>query len=91
MSIQQHDAAQSAPAGSPTSSPPSAASTAKKDHRAAVQAHKLRMDIAGKAIRHGEIQPSVTPRTVKILMGSAIIAAIMLVVTIGAATVIQML
>ena len=91
MSIQQHDAAQSAPAGSPTSSPPSAASTAKKDHRAAVQAHKLRMDIAGKAIRHGENQPSVTPRTVKILMGSAIIAAIMLVVTIGAATVIQML
>ena len=91
MSIQQHDAAQSAPAGSPTSSPPSAASTAKKDHRAAVQAHKLRMDIAGKAIRHGEIQPSVTPRTVKILMGSAITAAIMLVVTIGAATVIQML
>lgn len=90
MSIQQHDAAQSAPAASPTSSPPSA-STAKKDHRAAVQAHKLRMDIAGKAIRHGEIQPSVTPRTVKILMGSAIIAAIMLVVTIGAATVIQML
>lgn len=91
MSIQQHDAAQSASAASHTSSPPSAASPAKKDHRAAVQAHKLRMDIAGKAIRHGEIQPSVTPRTVKILMGSAIIAAIMLVVTIGAATVIQML
>lgn len=56
-----------------------------------MQAHKLRMDIAGKAIRHGEIQPSVAPRTVKILMGSATIAAIMLVVTIGAATVIQML
>ncbi|MDK8889829.1 hypothetical protein ACN4EB_10420 [Corynebacterium macclintockiae] len=91
MSIQQHDAAQSTPAASSTSSPPSAASPAKKDHRAAVQAHKLRMDIAGKAIRHGDIQPSVTPRTVKILMGSAIIAAIMLVVTIGAATVIQML
>ena len=91
MSIQQHDAAQSTPATSPTSSPPSAASPAKKDHRAAVQAHKLRMNIAGKAILHGENQPSVTPRTVKILMGSAIIAAIMLVVTIGAATVIQML
>ena len=91
MSTQQHDAAQSAPAASPTPSPASTATPAKKDHRAAVQAHKLRMDIAGKAIRHGEIQPSVTPRTVKILMGSAIIAAIMLVVTIGAATVIQML
>ena len=91
MSIQQHDAAQSTPATSPTSSPPSAASPAKKDHRAAVQAHKLRMDIAGKAILHGENQPSVAPRTLKILMGSAIIAAIMLVVAIGAATVIQML
>ncbi len=91
MTIQQHDADQSAPAASPTSSTSSTATPAKKDHRAAVQAHKLRMDIAGKAIRHGEIQPSVTPRTVKILMGSAIIAAIMLVVTIGAATVIQML
>ena len=88
MSIQQHDVEQSAPAASPSSS---TATPVKKDHRAAVQAHKLRMDIAGKAIRHGEIQPSVTPRTVKILMGSAIIAAIMLVVTIGAATVIQML
>ncbi|MCG7258992.1 MULTISPECIES: hypothetical protein [unclassified Corynebacterium] len=91
MSIQQHDVSQSASAASPTSSTSSTATPAKKDHRAAVQAHKLRMDIAGKAIRHGEIQPSVTPRTVKILMGSAIIAAIMLVVTIGAATVIQML
>ena len=91
MSTQKHDAAQSAPAASPTSSTSSTATPAKKDHRAAVQAHKLRMDIAGKAIRHGEIQPSVAPRTVKILMGSAIIAAIMLVVTIGAATVIQML
>lgn len=89
MSIQQHDVGQSASAASPTTS--STASPAKKDHRAAVQAHKLRMDIAGKAIRHGEMQPSMTPRTVKILMGSTIIAAIMLVVTIGAATVIQML
>lgn len=88
MSIQQHDVGQSAPAASPSSF---TATPAKKDHRAAVQAHKLRMDIAGKAIRHGENQPSVTPRTVKILMGSTIIAAIMLVVTIGAATVIQML
>lgn len=91
MTIQPHDAEQRASATSPTSSTSSTATPAKKDHRAAVQAHKLRMDIAGKAIRHGEIQPSVTPRTVKILMGSAIIAAIMLVVTIGAATVIQML
>ena len=88
MSIQQHDAGQSAPAAPPSSS---TATPAKKDHRAAVQAHKLRMDIAGKAILHGENQPSVAPRTVKILMGSAIVAAIMLVVTIGAATVIQML
>lgn len=88
MTIQQHDAEQSPRKASATSS---TASPAKKDHRAAVQAHKLRMDIAGKAIRHGENQPSVTPRTVKILMGSTIIAAIMLVVTIGAATVIQML
>lgn len=91
MSTQQHDVSQSASSAPPTSSTSSTATPAKKDHRAAVQAHKLRMDIAGKAIRHGEIQPSVTPRTVKILMGSAIIAAIMLVVTIGAATVIQML
>lgn len=91
MSTQQHDADQSASSAPPTSSTSSTASPAKKDHRAAVQAHKLRMDIAGKAIRHGEIQPSAAPRTVKILMGSAIIAAIMLVVTIGTATVIQML
>ncbi len=91
MSIQQHNAGQSAPAASPTSSTSSATAPEKKDHRAAVQAHKLRMDIAGKAILHGENQPSVAPRALKILMGSAIIAAIMLVVTIGAATVIQML
>lgn len=63
----------------------------KKDHRATVQAQKLRMSLAAEAISHGEIVPSTGKRTYKVLLGSVALAAIILVITIGAATVIQML
>lgn len=63
----------------------------KKDHRATVQAQKLRVSLATEAISHGEVVPSSGKRTYKVLLGSAALAAIILVITIGAATVIQML
>lgn len=63
----------------------------KKDHRATVQAQKLRMALATQAISHGEVTPAFNRRSAKILLGSVALAAIALVITIGAATVIQML
>lgn len=62
-----------------------------RDHRATVQAHKLRMDVASRAISFGELEPVTTRRSSRILFASACIAAVALVVTIGVATVIQML
>lgn len=63
----------------------------KKDHRTALQANKLRMMLATKAIRFGVEEPVVPLKTVKILMVSGVIAGILIVVTIGAAKIIQML
>ncbi|MDO4686492.1 MAG: hypothetical protein Q4A92_08060 [Corynebacterium sp.] len=63
----------------------------KKDHRTALQANKLRMTLATRAVRFGVYEPVVPVKTVKILIVSAVIAGILIVVTIGAAKVIQML
>ena len=63
----------------------------KKDHRATVQAQKLRMNLASQAISHGDVTPAFSQRSPRILLGSVALAAIALVITIGAATVIQML
>lgn len=67
------------------------ASAHRRDHRATVQAHKLRLDVASRAITHGDLEPVTAQRSGRILFASACIAAIALVATIGAATVIQML
>ncbi|MDO5670436.1 MAG: hypothetical protein Q4G50_10560 [Corynebacterium sp.] len=63
----------------------------RKDHRATVQAHALRMSLADSAIRFGATEPSLPPRRPGILFFSAVVASVALVVTIGAAVVIQML
>lgn len=63
----------------------------KRDHRATVQAQKLRMELAAAAIAHGDSTPSAPARSYRILLGSAALAAVILVITIGAAAIIQML
>lgn len=63
----------------------------KPDHRATVQAHRLRTRLASTAIRYGAQQPNTSLRTAKTLLISAVLAAVLLAGTIGVATVIQML
>jgi hypothetical protein len=63
----------------------------KRDHRAALQAEKLRMKLATKAICFGEYEPLYLPKRLTILVTSVIIACIILVGTIAAAKIIQML
>lgn len=63
----------------------------KRDHRAALQAEKLRMKLATKAICFGEYEPLYPPKRLTILVTSVIIACIILVGTIAAAKIIQML
>ena len=63
----------------------------RRDHRAALQANKLRMGLATKAMCFGMEEPVVTPKHMRILVISLIIACVLLVATIGAAKIIQML
>ncbi|MDO5669799.1 MAG: hypothetical protein Q4G50_07330 [Corynebacterium sp.] len=63
----------------------------RKDHRATVQAQKLRMSLADSALRFGNLEPSLPPRKPTILFFSVALAAVALVTTIGTAMVIQML
>lgn len=65
--------------------------TGLRDHRAAVQAQKLRMELASQAIAHGNRTPSYKGPGMKILMFSIVLAAVALVGTIGVATVIGMI
>lgn len=62
----------------------------KRDHRAAVQAHKLRMNLAITALRFGKYEPVMKPRSPMILYASAIIAGISIVACIGGAKLMQM-
>ncbi|MDO4631186.1 MAG: hypothetical protein Q4A82_02745 [Corynebacterium sp.] len=62
----------------------------KRDHRAAVQAHKLRMSLAITALRFGTHEPAVKPRSPMILYASAIIAGVSIVACIGLAKLLQM-
>ena len=62
----------------------------KRDHRAAVQAHKLRMKLAITALRFGKYEPAMKPRSPMILYASAIIAGISIVACIGGAKLMQM-
>ena len=61
----------------------------RKDHRAAVQSHKLRMDLLEKGIRFGHGEPAMKPRSPRVLLGSAILGAVGIVGTIGASALIQ--
>lgn len=63
----------------------------RRDHRAALQANKLRMNLATTAVCFGEEEPVIAPKTLRIVVVSLIIACIMLVVTIAAAKILQML
>lgn len=63
----------------------------RRDHRAAVQAQKLRMTLATKAVRHGDMEPSMTPVGTRILVISMIIGCVILVGTIVTARLLQML
>lgn len=63
--------------------------TPRKDHRAAVQSHKLRMSLLDKAIRFGEAEPALSPRSPRIMLGSAIFGALGIAGTIGASALIQ--
>lgn len=63
----------------------------KRDHRAALQAEKLRMKLATKAICFGEYEPLYPPKRLTLLVASVIIACIILVGTIAAAKIIQLL
>lgn len=61
----------------------------KKDHRSALQSQKLRMSLLDKAIRFGQSAPAMKIRSPRILLGSAILGAIVLAGTIGASALIQ--
>ena len=63
----------------------------RRDHRAALQANKLRMGLATKAMCFGMEEPVVALKRMRILVISLIIACVLLVATIGAAKIIQML
>lgn len=63
----------------------------RKDHRAALQANRLRMSLATEAVRFGRYEPTIKPKTLRLLVISLIIACILIVVTIGGATILQMM
>lgn len=75
-----------------TAAPSEAAQhTPRRDHRAAVQAQKLRMSLATTAVRYGDTEPSVTPVATKILIFSIVIGFVLLAGTIVASKILQML
>ncbi len=69
---------------------PTRRSSQRKDHRAALQANKLRLSLATEAIRFGNFEPTMKPKTLRILLVSLLFGCIIIVATIGAATVLQM-
>ena len=65
--------------------------TNRKDHRAALQANRLRMSLATEVVRFGRFEPTMKPKTLRLLVISLIIACILIVATIGGATILQMM
>ncbi|MDO5098383.1 MAG: hypothetical protein Q4D85_06440 [Corynebacterium sp.] len=63
----------------------------RKDHRSVIQANKLRTELIVKAIQFGNTEPSIKPRSLKILFGSTALGAIGIVASMVISVVLQLI
>ena len=77
------------PATQPSENTSEPTTPPRTDGRLAIQAEKLRINALTQAVRFGSSKPSVSPRGIGILIGSAIIGLLLLGGTVGLSALLQ--